>query len=348
MLVTKTGEREAFIRAEIGKENEILMQKINDLNEIIKQKDEHISLITENPNLKIKPKKIELKLDKNQKNNPQGKAIIEGEFSFDDAKKDSNRFNAGFEGPTGKFDSQGNYRYDNGTYYDADGFFHDEKGNVYDPEGNFVDKNVKPKVEDIKSDIIAKIKKEDKKDIVVDKNNEFSDFDVDEEDDDEVAPKDIKIKLDEVENKPVAVEVKTEVNPKGKHGRPRKPKTEEQKIPKKRGRPRKEKKEEDLKPKRKRGRPRKIVSTMAPQQPKRGRGRPKKEKVEESKVVKKGRGRPRKIQEEPEKVKKGRGRPKKIDLNDLKEIEKKIKEQNNILKGQKTDLKKTLKKATKK
>ena len=131
-LVTKSGERESFIRAEVGKENEKLKEQINNLKGIIEEKDQYISLIIENPNAKMKFKKPKYEEKKEKVND---KNIVEEEFSFDDNSK---KFFSNFDGPVGEFDEKGNYRYSNGSYYDPDGNFHDENGDVFDPQGNLI------------------------------------------------------------------------------------------------------------------------------------------------------------------------------------------------------------------
>ncbi len=338
VLVTKAGERESFIRAELGKDNQKLLEKIAEKDKIIEEKDQFISLVSENPKMKIKEKlenKIEIKKVESKKDKNKQNTIIEGEFSFEDNK---NKFYDNFNGPIGKFDDEGNYRYENGTYYDADGNFHDENNNVYDINGNLINAkiptpktdNTEKKIE-VKNDYAESFEEFD----IVDKSD-TSNIDEDEED----------VNIEENENSIAEV---LEEEPARKRGRPRKEKTEEVIKPKgKRGRPRKEKIEVEEEPARKRGRPRKD-QTEEVIKPKGKRGRPRKEQTEEVIKPKGKRGRPRKEQtEEVIKPKGKRGRPRKIDIDDLKAIEIKIKKENEILKGHQEDLKRTIKKATKK
>jgi hypothetical protein len=375
VLVTKAGEREAFIRAEIGKENEVLKQKIAQLEETISEKDQHIALISENPNVRIKEKKSEIKP---QIKKEGSKEVVEGEFSFDD----ENKFNAGFDGPVGRFDENGNYRYDNGTYYDSQGFFHDENGNVFDLEGKIIsEKTPSSKTSTV---VPSKIILEDE--FKVDFEDDFSGFDEKKPEEKEIVEEtEVKEPVKEVEPES---KTEKEAEPAKKRGRPRKEVVEEEqpKPARKRGRPRKEVVEEEQpKPARKRGRPRKEVVEEEQPKPARKRGRPRKEVIEEEQpksARKRGRprkevveevkpksqrgrpkkakvetvekkttgkrGRPRKEKVEVVEVVKKPGRPKKINIDDLKEIEIKLKKQNDILKEQHKELKRTLKKVTKK
>lgn len=364
-LVAKSGERESFIRAEIGKENEILKEKINDLKETIEEKDQYISLIIENPNAKMKFKKpkYEEKKDKGK----DDKNVIEGEFSFEDSSK---KFFSNFDGPVGEFDEKGNYKYSNGSYYDPDGNFHDENGNVFDPQGNLLNQKqagiletniLKDEVDDIaKTEIKEDTEKTEKSD------KEFGDFDVDEENKEKeksLTSNEILDLWDE-ENEENAAEVENkdeagaEEITKNQTDNEESTEVDDNEIKEDQI----DKLDEDetgenlgISNKKKRGRPRKEK----PDEPteKRSRGRPKKEKTEEEVGPKRSRGRPKKENVEPPKPKGKRGRPRKesntnnsenINMDDLKEIESKIKKQNDILKSQQEDLKNTLKKTTKK
>ena len=319
-LVTKSGERESFIRAEVGKKIEKLKEQINNLKGIIEEKDQYISLIIENPNAKMKFKKPKYEEKKEKVND---KNIVEEEFSFDDNSK---KFFSNFDGPVGEFDEKGNYRYSNGSYYDPDGNFHDENGDVFDPQGNLINQKqaglltthtLKKDEEDdggVQTEIKENLEDSEKAPV-----KEFADFDVDNEEEEKEKSLSSNEILDLWDEEDETDNNNLDGSTKRKRGRPKKEKPEEPKE-------------------------------------KRGRGRPRKEKPEEPKE-KRGRGRPRKENVEPPKPKGKRGRPRKddnvksatkINIDDLKEIENKIKKQNDILKSQQKDLKNTIKKTTKK
>ncbi len=336
------------------------------------------------------------------KNEPKKKGVVAGEFSFDDQShkgevvSQETYENEDKSELIGTYDSEGNYRFANGSYYDAQGYFHDENGYIYDPQGNLVsDINRIDKVEfesqeetqeedksnetedDLgyfveeknvsKTDVNSEKKevKETKKglDEIVDIKDLMKFFQIkdsfDESDENTKAVKnevenniestkivgenkivgsaqpneegETKIKLfkdieilskeDETDNS----EVEFKPTEKKRRGRPRKEVVEVKPL-RGRGRPRKEKPLEDDKAPKKRGRPRKAVAEV---KPKAKRGRPR--KSEQVVTLQKRRGRPRKSN---------------IDEN-LKEIENKLKKQNDLLKKQQQDLKLTVNKVTK-
>ena len=311
ILVGRSDEREAYIKAEIGKEKRELEKLLKQKDEIINERDKQIKLLTDN-----------YKFEKNDKKKEEAFEKYD-EFG-------------------GYYDSEGNYRYKNGTYYDANGNFHDEKENVYDREGNLISGNF------VENEIpaVESLEENKKNEIVEENNNNFeelsiteasvSDFDVEDKEEDnnleEVLEKQEPAKKRGRPRKEKVEVVSTESK---KRGRPRKvvDQTEISTEPKKRGRPRKEKEEivVNAEPK-KRGRPKKVVDeTVVSTEPKK-RGRPRKEKEE---VV---------VNAEPKK----RGRPRKIDIDEnLKMIEERLKEQNELLKQQQKALEITVNNVTK-
>ena len=298
ILVNKTDQREAYIKAEIGKEKQELEKQLKEKEAIISERDKQIRLLTE-----------DYSFDENKKLEPLSQTKTEDEFG-------------------GYYDDLGNYRNKDGTYYDKEGNFHDENGNVFDKEGNLI--------------FAAQTKEEPKQEEKP--KEDFSMFDT---------PLEEEIKEPEGERGSTAseAEVKEEAKqPKKRPGRPKKVVTEpEVKEPKKRGRPRKETAQAtpNAEPK-KRGRPKKEVIEPVVTEPKK-RGRPRKETTEPAPVAEpKKRGRPRKEVSEPVATEpKKRGRPRKVDIDEnLKQIEARLKEQNELLKQQQKDLEVTVKNAT--
>ena len=319
ILVNKTDQREAYIKAEIGKEKQELEKQLKEKEAIISERDKQIRLLTE-----------DYSFDENKKLEPLSQTKTEDEFG-------------------GYYDDLGNYRNKDGTYYDKEGNFHDENGNVFDKEGNLI--------------FAAQTKEEPKQEEKP--KEDFSMFDTPSEEE--------EIKEPEGERGSTAseAEVKEEAKqPKKRPGRPKKVVTEpEVKEPKKRGRPRKETtqatpntepkkrgrpKKEVIEPvvtePKKRGRPRKETAEPAPAAEPKKRGRPRKETVEPAPAAEpKKRGRPRKEVSEPVATEpKKRGRPRKVDIDEnLKQIEARLKEQNELLKQQQKALEATVKNATK-
>ncbi len=318
ILVNKTDQREAYIKAEIGKEKQELEKQLKEKEAIISERDKQIRLLTE-----------DYSFDENKKLEPLSQTKTEDEFG-------------------GYYDDLGNYRNKDGTYYDKEGNFHDENGNVFDKEGNLI--------------FAAQTKEEPKQEEKP--KEDFSMFDTPSEEE--------EIKEPEGERGSTAseAEVKEEAKqPKKRPGRPKKVVTEpEVKEPKKRGRPRKETtqatpntepkkrgrpKKEVIEPvvtePKKRGRPRKETVEPAPAAEPKKRGRPRKETAEPAPAAEpKKRGRPRKEVSEPVATEpKKRGRPRKIDIDEnLKQIEARLKEQNELLKQQQKALEVTVKNAT--
>ena len=288
ILVNKTDQREAYIKAEIGKEKQELEKQLKEKEAIIIERDKQIRLLTE-----------DYSFDENKKLEPLSQTTAEDEFG-------------------GYYDDLGNYRNKDGTYYDKEGNFHDEAGNVYDKEGNLI--------------TAAQTKEEPKQEP---KEEEFSMFDApsEAEANEPAGESEGEVKNEEVaESKEVSEPLtEPEVKEEKKRGRPRKIATEGpvETEPKKRGRPRKEVSEPISTEPKKRGRPRKEVSEPVATEPKK-RGRPRKEVSEP-------------VATEPKK----RGRPRKVDIDEnLKQIEARLKEQNELLKQQQKALEVTVKNAT--
>ena len=318
ILVNKAEEKEAYIKAEIGKEKIELEKQLKIKDNIINEKDKKIKLLTENYQLNKAGKKTK---------------------NFDTDKYDEYG---------GYYDEEGNYRYKNGTYYDTKGNFHDEVGNVYDREGNLIYDNKEVIENANKDESLFRTNNQDYEQSISfgEKFDDTNALDINvEEPERETDNNDLKTDenfdsmnelslnyISETENEPAIVNEMNMINvePRKKRGRPRKEKVEEEnKVPKKRGRPRKEKVEEENKTPKKRGRPRK-------------------EKIEEENKVPKKRGRPRKEKtEEDNHVPKKRGRPRKVNIDEnLKLIEERLKEQNELLKQQQKALEVTVKNAT--
>lgn len=225
----------------------------------------------------------------------------------------------GEAGEQGTYDKDGNYVFENGTFYDADGNFHDQQGNVYSQDGKLIS---------------AAPAKEEKKQVV--NFDDFDDFDfmtdvsqkgdvynvaekiVDDLNDNievvnstqpsnfpkeyrEKKPAKAEAKAEKKVEKAEPVEAKVETKPEEPEqpAENEKPEvvaavTPEVKKPAgKRGRPRKIVAAQPAKAAGQRGRPKKVVAQPAQQQPKRAVGRPRKI-VKTETAPKRGRGRPRK------------------------------------------------------
>ena len=345
VLVNKSGEREAYLRAEIFKEKTELKQLLEAKNRIIEEKERQIEIISADYSRKFE------KMRQKQQKAKDPVIVVE--------KPEEDEF-------AGHYDSEGNYRYKNGSFYDPYGNFHDENGNVFDKNGNLLVKGEEPEEENVFGGIEfeefnfePKQSEENLAEETVEELEMVEEPVVEEQPVDQPAEDLVEEKHDEPEI--IEAEDKAEeaapAPEKKKAGRPRKEKVEEvSQEPKRRGRPKKVETEEPKaeEPKKPRGRPRKIeTEEQKAEEPKKPRGRPKKVETAEPKAEepKRPRGRPKKEVSQVEEVapKKPRGRPKKemnIDEN-LKLIEERLKEQNELLKKQQKALDITVKKATK-
>lgn len=211
----------------------------------------------------------------------------------------------------GTYDENGNYVYADGTFYDKDGNYHDVKGNVYSQEGTLISEAPKEPVEkqivnfddfddfDFMTDVAQKadiygvaedvVNDVDKGVEVVNNNQRKSVLEHEElrQEQVEEEPKEtLTPMIVEEENAQETSESSESLEPnvtKKKKGRPRKIVTTEPKISRPRGRPRKQ----VTAPveKRKVGRPRKIVKDEPTE--KRGRGRPRKNSASIAEINKK-------------------------------------------------------------
>lgn len=148
----------------------------------------------------------------------------------------------------GKYDENGNYVYEDGSFHDANGFFHDVEGNIYDVNGNLVEQKKQEKNEHYdKFGVPLEVVEDDNKveeDLNENENANMIAMQFGETAEKLEQEEDQKENLAEKENQ--KEEAKEEQTEKKKRGRPRKVVVEEvePKEPKKRGRPRKEDKGE--------------------------------------------------------------------------------------------------------
>ncbi len=237
----------------------------------------------------------------------------------------------GASGEQGTYDKDGNYVFENGTFYDTDGNFHDLEGNIYSQDGKLIS---------------AAPKKEEKKQVI--NFDDFDDFDFMTDTSQKGDVYNVAEKVVEDVNDNVEVVNSTKPSNFPKKFREKNPVSEdikeepvkEQQKPAKQEEALKEiqaaetpvkeeikeeqpkaatevKEPEKTKPAGKRGRPRKIVATQAPK-PSGKRGRPKKvvsQPVQEQ--PKKAVGRPRKIVKVEAAPKRGRGRPRKTPIQEI-------------------------------
>lgn len=278
---------------------------------------------------------------------------------------------AGTQTPTGHYDENGNFVYEDGSYHDAKGLFHDVDGKVYDTNGNVVSKD----------ESAEEILEKEKQQLIQNQRNQFGDVEfnndaetVNEKIDDEqtqnnfdeeiASAEEIKEQpAEEIENtENTSVESSEEsetptqefdlINNENASEEPdTKEETvketeeiqEEQSQPvKRRGRPRKTESEKtEVAPKKKAGRPKKSdTEKQEKEQPKRKAGRPK--KTEEHSVETQSKrkvGRPKKSETaEVNPVASKRGRPRKSSLS-ASEFGKLIDEQISKLKQEREDFK---------
>ncbi len=258
VLVDKADERDAKVRAEIETEKNALKKELEQKEELLNKKNKEINLMAEDYAQKLK------------------KAEKKPEEKTED----------------GSYDADGNYRYNNGSFYDKDGNFHDVNGNVFDIDGRKVEileetpaEEIVDKPVEFEEDSFDAFNAEpDKKQKI--EFNDFFEEDLFGGDDNSLV----------IEPKKVA----------------------------------------------KRGRPKKT-ETVAQAKPAGKRGRPRKEATAEKKEVKHV-GRPRKTDSQPAKKPVGRPRKSKIDLDEnLRSIENRLREQNELLKQQQKALDITIK-----
>lgn len=320
ILVNKADQREIYVRAEVEREKRQLQEQVLQLQGLLKEKDKQIQLISTDYSSKpIEKQEIKHKIKRQDNLGKQESVDAMKEVVLDE--KDE------------RFDESGNFKFENGTYIDTNGNLHDENGNVFDKDGQLIKGEIEI-AHDVKE--IPKDTQETYKALEEILNEEIAKLNKEEQVGEAEIPEPV-LENQEVEEKPAIEE--TEEPPVVKEAE-EKPVVEEKKPVSKRGRPRKEKVE---KPAKKRGRPRKIEKSEKASEPPKKRGRPRKEVVELEQPAKK-RGRPRKKENETQKPASRRGRPKKIDIDEnLKIIEKRLKEQNELLKTQQKALDKAVK-----
>lgn len=266
LLVTKSAERDEVIKAEARQENEELKQKIAELEEIVLEKDQHISLISENPHLNTKEKKIEPISSSAVKSRKAGKkkekdknlVVIEGEFSFDEEIEQPTETDKALKQKEDKPNSKPLEDIITPTVMDDFSIFDIEEEKIWEDKKVESTKEEESELEK-KNKIIEDILREIKEEAQIKKEG------VDDDENDGAIKKsegtEIEIKEESIEKE----EVKEP--PKRPRGRPRKIITEPV----------------EPQPKRPRGRPRKIVTEPVEPQPKRPRGRPRKDATVEAK-----------------------------------------------------------------
>ena len=209
----------------------------------------------------------------------------------------------------GHYDDRGYYWYNNKTYYDSNGLYHDLEGNVYDSQGN-----LQATGQEVETEVVANVVENEEQQV----NETMEAVEQVEEATEEPAEQETLTGSGELEKEVVAVNVETD----------NKPQSEEiENKPKRRGRPRKavSSNGSEEKPKRKAGRPRKETNNSSEptteEKPKR-RGRPRKTENEGVDSPKRRVGRPRKeptTEEKVEEAPKRRGRPRKSETTNTEQ-----------------------------
>lgn len=339
-LVNKADQREAYIRAKVEQEKTDLQKQLVRMQEILKEKDKQIQLISSDYSV----------LENQSKQKPKKVAKAKNE--------EVKEFNVGPIHEDERFDENGNFFVDDKTYFDKEGKMHDENGRVFEKDGRLVEEANQPEIE--KNDVE---KTEDEIYEALKENLNFDVFNETKQEEDaseqQLPPQQVEEEQEQVEQvaeeetdkqpqEEVAEQV-AEANEESSDGEQQLEQAEEAKPVVRRGRPRKQQTEqvEEKQPK-KRGRPRKVENQQAEETQQKKRGRPKKVESQqvENKQPKK-RGRPKKEQQVENKQPKKRGRPKKVNIDEnLKLIEERLKEQNELLKKQQIALDKTVQNAT--
>ena len=246
---------------------------------------------------------------------------------------------AGTQTPTGHYDENGNFVYEDGSYHDAKGLFHDIDGKVYDTNGNVVSKDESPE----------EILEKEKQQIIQNQKEQFGDveFNSDAENvNEEIADEQTQNNSEEIasaeenEEQPVEETQNTEDVVENESEESETPAQEEtltnqetvSEEPATEEEPAEKIEEtqevEQTQPAKRRGRPRKTESEKAEVAPKKKAGRPKKSdsenQVEEQ--PKRKAGRPKKTEEQPTETQTKRkvGRPKKSESESKEEPKKKV------------------------
>ena len=227
VLVDKADERDAKVRAEIETEKNALKKELEQKEELLNKKNKEINLMAEDYAQKLK------------------KAEKKPEEKTED----------------GSYDADGNYRYNNGSFYDKDGNFHDVNGNVFDIDGRKVEileetpaEEIVDKPVEFEEDSFDAFNAEpDKKQKI--EFNDFFEEDLFGGDDNSLV---IEPKKVAKRGRPKKTETVAQAKPAGKRGRPRKEATAEKKEVKHVGRPRKTDSQPAKKPV---GRPRKTTNS---------------------------------------------------------------------------------------
>ena len=327
--------------------NDIKDSVINDLREIIHQKENSFS-------------------EESEEQNVEDISIVPTEKAEDEAEGVEVQKPA----EDGYYDDKGYYWYKDGTYYDDKGLYHSNDGKVYDQEGNLVEglaeevpaeepaEEVSAEVpaeelpeaeqsEEKPAEEMAEQPAEEEKAEEGEQQPELAEEMAEEKPAEELPQEEQPVEEVHVEEVPTEEPVEELPAEQAQEEHPAEENVEEvpQEKPaeqkKGRGRPKKAK-EEPAGQKKGRGRPKKEKTEEEPAGQKKGRGRPKKEKSEEAVPAgeKRGRGRPKKEKtEEENKPKRGRGRPKKDELEDLSN---QILEESTRLRDQQSELNKQL------